>query len=141
MVSLTSGDAFLANAAEYDDLFYKLVEAGDILHKFRDAYVPLLGGAGNAGPMEVLIQVSEHYWKLIEENRGKKGGALSPELVKEVIKSGYETLEIGGDTEGIVKEDGGVGEKWRESDERGVLKRIARMAVEDVGVVLEESIE
>lgn len=36
-LSLSSGDAFLPGAAEYDDLFYKLVETGDILTKFSDA--------------------------------------------------------------------------------------------------------
>lgn len=36
-LSLTSGDAFLPNAAEYDDLFYKLVETGEILQNFSEA--------------------------------------------------------------------------------------------------------
>lgn len=35
-LALSAGDAFLPGAAEYDDLFYKLVEAGDVLVKFRD---------------------------------------------------------------------------------------------------------
>ena len=35
-LSLSTGDAFLPNVAEYDDLFYKLVETGNILIKFRD---------------------------------------------------------------------------------------------------------
>lgn len=36
-LALSSGDSFLPGAAEYDDLFYKLVETGDILTKFSDA--------------------------------------------------------------------------------------------------------
>lgn len=36
-LALSAGDAFLPGAAEYDDLFYKLVEAGDVLVKFRDS--------------------------------------------------------------------------------------------------------
>lgn len=36
-LALSAGDAFLPSAVEYDDLFYKLVEAGDILVKFRDS--------------------------------------------------------------------------------------------------------
>ena len=36
-LSLSAGDAFLPGPAAYDDLFYKLVETGDILAKFRDA--------------------------------------------------------------------------------------------------------
>lgn len=168
VLCLTSGDSFLANAAEYDDLFYKLVEAGDTLQKFRDAWTGVLsatpgavsnsrtnGGSpipGRATPagngltatvrmgksIDVLIKVSEHYWKLIEENRGKKGGTLSPDLVKEVIKTGYETLEIGDGQIDAGKDGLGELEKWRESEERAVLKRIARMAVDDLGVVLEE---
>lgn len=35
-LALSAGDAFLPGAGEYDDLFYKLVEAGDVLVKFRD---------------------------------------------------------------------------------------------------------
>jgi hypothetical protein len=36
-LALSAGDAFLPSAVEYDDLFYKLVEAGDVLVKFRDS--------------------------------------------------------------------------------------------------------
>lgn len=35
-MSLSSGDSFLPSAAEYDDLFYKLVETGETLTKFSD---------------------------------------------------------------------------------------------------------
>jgi Domain of unknown function (DUF1741) len=35
-LSLSTGDTFLPGPAEYDDLFYKLVETGDVLVKFRD---------------------------------------------------------------------------------------------------------
>lgn len=43
-LALSAGDAFLPGAAEYDDLFYKLVEAGDVLVKFRDSCMFHLGG-------------------------------------------------------------------------------------------------
>jgi Domain of unknown function (DUF1741) len=36
-LGLSAGDSFLPGPAEYDDLFYKLVETGDILVKFRDS--------------------------------------------------------------------------------------------------------
>ena len=35
-LALSSGDAFLPGAADYDDLFYKIIETGDVLVKFRD---------------------------------------------------------------------------------------------------------
>jgi len=37
-LALSSGDSFLPDAAPYDDLFYKLVEAGEVLTKLRDSY-------------------------------------------------------------------------------------------------------
>jgi len=37
-LSLSAGETFLPNPATYDDLFYKLVETGEILVKFRDNY-------------------------------------------------------------------------------------------------------
>jgi hypothetical protein len=132
-LSLSAGDSFLPGAAEYDDLFYKLVEAGDVLAKFRDSY-DLARRPTNS--IATLISVSEHYYQLIEENRGKSGKKnLTPQQVADVIKSGYETLNM--DTL-----EGGVGEKgldrwdkYREADEKSFLKKVARMVVEDLKTV------
>lgn len=35
---VSAGDSFLPDPASYDDLFYKLVETGPIISKFRDVY-------------------------------------------------------------------------------------------------------
>jgi len=129
-LSLASGDAFLPGAGEYDDLFYKLVEAGDVLIKFRDSYAL---GQRSGNSIATLITVSEHYYQLIEENRGKSGKKnLTPQQVAEVIKSGYDTLNM----DGLDGAHGRAGldrwEKFREADHRAFLKKVARVAVEDL---------
>lgn len=50
---------------------------------------------------------------------------MNPGEVNKVIRQGYETLDIP-TTEGL---EGW--ERWREEEERGFLKRVARVAVED----------
>ncbi|PUU83026.1 hypothetical protein B9Z19DRAFT_1098869 [Tuber borchii] len=129
-LALSAGDAFLPSAAEYDDLFYKLVEAGDTLVKFRDSY-DLTSRPKNS--ISTLIAVSEHYYALISENQSRtKSKNLSPQQVGEVIKSGYETLSI-------TSKDGlDAWERYREADERVFLKRAARTAVGDVRIVMGE---
>jgi hypothetical protein len=137
-LSLSSGDSFLPGAAEYDDLFYKLVEAGDVLVKFRDSY-DLATQRTSTNAIATLISVSEHYYQLIEENRGKSGKKnLTPQQVADVIKSGYETLSMEG-LEGAGRSGGGGGldrwERYREADERAFLKKVARAVVVDVKTV------
>ncbi|KAI5858473.1 hypothetical protein BZA05DRAFT_381334 [Tricharina praecox] len=123
-LSLSSGDSFLPGASEYDDLFYKLVEAGDVLVKFRDAY-DLSKRPSNS--IATLIKVSEHYYQLIEQKSGR-GKNLTPQQVAEVIKSGYDSLAMDGGSEKSLDR----WEKYREADERGFLKKVARMVVEDL---------
>jgi hypothetical protein len=131
-LSLSAGDSFLPSAAEYDDLFYKLVEAGDVLVKFRDSY-DLAKRPTNS--IATLISVSEHYYQLIEENRGKSGKKnLTPQQVADVIKSGYETLSMDG-LEGGVEKGLDRWEKYREADEKSFLKKVARMVVDDLKTV------
>lgn len=123
--ALSSGENFLPDPASYDDLFYKLVETGDILTKFRDTF-----GLSSSGAMQTLVNVSSHYHSLLAD--GKKGKHFSPEEVSVVIKQGYETLSI--DTsEGL---DGW--EKYREADFKSLLKKIARAAVDDAKALKEE---
>jgi hypothetical protein len=87
--ALSSGENFLPDSASYDDLFYKLTESGDVLVKFRNAF-------GLSGPMQTLINVSEHYHALLDGEGGKtRSKNLSPQEVSKVIKQGYETLSIG----------------------------------------------
>jgi hypothetical protein len=120
--ALASGENFLPDPAAYDDLFYKLVETGEILTKFRDTF-----GLGNSGAMQILVNVSSHYHSLLAD--GRKGKHFSPEEVSVVIKQGYETLSIDS-SEGLDAWD-----KYREADFKPLLKKIARAAVDDAKVL------
>ncbi|KAF3910658.1 hypothetical protein ABW21_db0206026 [Orbilia brochopaga] len=149
-LSLSTGDAFLPSATEYDDLFYKLVETGDVLVKFRDLYN--LSDRKETNSIGTLVGVSEHYYRLIEENKRKGGtGAsgvgrwtsgvssavfLGPEQVAEVIKNGYETLAIEGAKEGL-----GEWERYREAAEKGFLKKVGRVVVADAGELVAETFD
>ncbi|KAF2460635.1 hypothetical protein BDY21DRAFT_298782 [Lineolata rhizophorae] len=132
--SLSNGESFLPDSAAYDDLFYKLVEAGDILTKFRDVYD--LSKDQSASSIETLISVSSHYYGLLEENRqsGKsKSKNLSPKEVSNVIKQGYDTLSIEA-KDGLDRWD-----KFREADHKSFVKRLARLAVEDTKILIQSS--
>lgn len=119
--ALSSGENFLPDPASYDDLFYKLVESGDTLIKFRDTF----GLSGQSDSMQTLINVSSHYQSLLESNGKARSKHLSPQEVSTVIKQGYETLSIDA-SEGLDR-----WEKFREADFKSLLKKIARAAVED----------
>lgn len=83
---VSAGDTFLPDPASYDDLFYKIVENGPIISKFREVYSPLLAMSTktlNAPPpkaqssadatqikthaaaLETLITVSTHFHSLL----------------------------------------------------------------------------
>lgn len=136
-LGLASGEAFLPTPAAYDDLFYKVVEAGDMLVKFRDTWA-LQQRPSNS--IATLISVSTHYQRLLAEGgpivkgKGKGAGSSSSQLtslqVAEAIKQGYETLSIQS------KEGLDSWERFREADERSLLKRLARTAVGDVKVIV-----
>ncbi|KAI9777102.1 MAG: hypothetical protein M1839_009058 [Geoglossum umbratile] len=127
-LSLSTGDAFLPGPAEYDDLFYKLVETGDILVKFRDLY-ELDKRPSNS--IATLISVSEHYYQLLTSDQSKtRTKFLSPQQVSNVIKSGYETLSI------TAKDGLDSWDRYREADERVALKKVARAVVADVRTLL-----
>lgn len=137
-LGLSAGEAFLPTPAAYDDLFYKVVEAGEVLIKFRDTY-KLANRPTNS--IETLISVSAHYKSLLAEGGGGKGGkgskagvggVLTSLQVAEVIKQGYETLSI------QAKEGLDSWERYREADERTLLKKVARVAVGDVRALVAE---
>lgn len=138
-LGLSAGEAFLPTPAAYDDLFYKVVEAGDTLAKFRDTY-RLANRPTNS--IETLLSVSAHYKTLLAEGggaakggKGSKAGAagvLTSLQVAEVIKQGYETLSI------QAKEGLDGWERYREADERTLLKKVARVAVGDVRALVAE---
>ncbi|KAH5402967.1 hypothetical protein HBI23_191060 [Parastagonospora nodorum] len=124
--ALSAGENFLPDPAAYDDLFYKLTESGDVLVKFRDAF-------GASGALNSLVNVSRHYHALLEGEGGKgRSKNLSPKEVSDVIKQGYETLSID-TTEGLDAWD-----KFREADFKSVVKRAARVVVEDAKALADE---
>lgn len=141
-LAVTAGDSFLPDPAAYDDLFYKLVEAGDYLARFKKAFhshltqsseslgAHVIASSSNdpiSAPINILIQLSTHYHDLVEAEKGKGrvGKNLSPREVSKVIRQGYETLILPV-MEGLDKWD-----RFREGNEKGMLKRVARVAVDD----------
>ncbi|KAK5136033.1 hypothetical protein LTR08_004287 [Meristemomyces frigidus] len=147
-LALTSGEAFLPEAKDYDDLFYKLVESGDALAKFRDTYffsstTPTITTTATAvetrsrAHVETLVGVSKHYQTLIESERAKREH-LTPREVSKIIKQGYETLSLESAQEGgggQLAHDG-----FREVEHKVELKRIARVVVGDAGVSVSASV-
>jgi len=142
-LAVTNGESFLPSAAAYDDLFYKLVETGTFLTRFKTTFdFPLsqppvrtntttttapASKSSTTSPIDLLIQVSTHFQTLVdgEREKGKLGNNPSPREVSKIIRAGYESLSLPG-IEGLDK-----WEKFREGEERGLLKRAARGAVED----------
>ena len=134
-ISVISGESFLPDPASYDDLFYKLVEAGDTLTQFKNTYhihlapnVEHVVTSSTATPtLAVLIQVAEHYQELVEGERdkGRLGNNPSPRQISKIIRQGYETLRLPS-IEGLDKWD-----QFREGEEKGLLKRAARVVAED----------
>lgn len=129
-LSLSAGEAFLPTPAAYDDLFYKVVESGETLTKFKENY--RLGNR-HSNSIDTLINVSAHYKQMLTEGGGKnkKPSNLTTAQVADVIKQGYETLSI------QAKEGLDTWERYREADERTVLKKMARAAVGDARSVVE----
>jgi hypothetical protein len=129
-LSLSAGEAFLPSPAAYDDLFYKLIETGEILVKFRDSYDL---GKRPSNSIDTLISVSTHYKQLLADGESGRRGHLTSAQVAGVIKQGYETLSI------QAKEGLDSWDKYREADKRTFLKKIARAAVADVKTLISES--
>jgi hypothetical protein len=125
-LSLSSGEAFLPTPAAYDDLFYKVVESGEALEKFRETY-KLENRHSNS--ISTLVNVSMHYKSMLESGGSKK--TLTSLQVADVIKQGYETLSI------QAKEGLDGWERYREADERTLLKKMARSTVTDVQLMVE----
>ncbi|CAI6266348.1 unnamed protein product [Periconia digitata] len=128
--ALSSGENFLPDPASYDDLFYKLVETGDSLAKFRDAF-----GLSSSTSMQTLVNVSSHYQTLLEgggDQAKAKNKILSPREVNNVIKQGYSTLSIEAE-EGLDR-----WERFREVEYKIALKKIARAAIEDAKMLKED---
>ncbi|OJJ89139.1 ARMH3 family protein [Aspergillus glaucus CBS 516.65] len=151
---VSAGDTFLPDPASYDDLFYKLVETGPIISKFRDVYALKPSNKKSAdkdihvGAIDTLIAVSTHFYTLLfHEDKEKSALAegegesaapipasrkknLSPREVHRIISQGYDTLSIQ-PPEGL-----SAWTRWREADWKAELKRSARCAVEDARVLV-----
>jgi hypothetical protein len=121
-LAVLSGPSFLP-ASSLDDLFYKLLESHATLVSLKSLYhLP------DHSPIDVLLSVSGYFKNLLEQERGKGkiGGNLGMREVTKVIRMGLEGLVL---PEGVEVEGW---DKWREGEERGFLKRVGRVAVEDV---------
>ena len=141
-LAVVSGESFLPDPAAYDDLFYKLVEAGDFLSRFKKAFhmhltqasenISATSNGARTAPIDILIQVAAHYHDLVEAEKGKgrMGNNMSPREVSKVIRQGYDGLSLPA-MEGLDRWD-----RFREGDERGMLKRVARVAVDDTKKLL-----
>ncbi|KIW14485.1 hypothetical protein PV08_07269 [Exophiala spinifera] len=126
---LTKGDGFLPDPASFDDLFYKVIEAYNVLPKFKQEYCD--SSSGLSGPdgrlkrsIEALITVSSHYHGLLQAQHGKKTHE-SPAAIQEVIKEGYDTLNLETD------ENFGQWDRWRENNWKTEIKKMIRVTVED----------
>ncbi|KAK9468145.1 hypothetical protein V1512DRAFT_96354 [Lipomyces arxii] len=125
VLAFSAGESFLAGAADYDDMFYKLIENGEVLSRLCSVYnMPRENSA-----IGTLLSVLEHYKNLLRE-RSLISGQLSSEQVQELIKTGYDTLSISAQ-QGIDSWD-----RYRESDERLFLKKIGSVAVADARELL-----
>ncbi|KKY20853.1 hypothetical protein UCRPC4_g04014 [Phaeomoniella chlamydospora] len=130
---LAVGDTFLPDPTSYDDLFYKLIEIGPVLPKFCDAYnlAPPSSVATSATntthSLQILIKVSTHYHNLLTSKHGTSQKHQSPAAVAEVIKQGYETLDLPENTAA----EFGSWMPWREGTEKALIKKIIRTVVED----------
>ena len=99
---VSGGDTFLPVPASYDDLFYKLVETGPAISKFRDVYAftraaaiptpaPSSAIATTTGPpadvaanndihvaaIDTLLSVSKHFYTLLFYSDGKDSVAAA----------------------------------------------------------------
>lgn len=141
-LAVGAGDAFLPTTADYDDLFYKLVESAYLLSRFKTAFCTHPSSTSTTGlnnhtatstpsptaMINTLISTSSHFELLLQQSQRSSGNTnknLSAKEVLRVIRSGVETLPVL-DLAGVEKWI-----RWREVEEKGMVKRVGRCAVED----------
>ena len=122
--SLTRGDVFLPGEAEFDDLFYKLVEGYEVLSKFNDAWTssatsssvvdrsPALpsstgkpnrtASAGTPRPRgrferatSILLAVAGHYHGLLTSSLKSRKHQSASEVKRVIKDEGYEGVSGG----------------------------------------------
>jgi hypothetical protein len=138
--------------AAYDDLLYKVFEASDALAGLREAYPTVFatttGGHGSDttqkasadSNLTVLLAVVARCRTLLAETNNGKGISASagPKEVGKVLRAGYDSLQAV-----IVEQDKGpriqMMEAYRESEWRGLVKRIGRQVVVDARAAVTQS--
>ena len=146
--SLAGGETFLPGTTDYDDLFYKLVQATTSLEQFSQiCTLPRFGitliedfGKRPSPGMTMLLSVCKHYQSLLSEHqKTSKSRHLSSEEVTRVIKEGYDSIQITPSKPqvGASLESGGA--KYKEAGYRGILKKIWRISIADGIVLLERA--
>ncbi|KAL2821922.1 hypothetical protein BJX63DRAFT_427284 [Aspergillus granulosus] len=153
---VSTGDTFLPDPASYDDLFYKLVETGPIIAKFRDVYSLKPSAASSSlsksadsnkdihvAAVETLISVSTHFYTLLfnpgtDSEAKTEGDAQTPVPIPAAQKKNLSPREVhriikqGYDTLSIQPPEGlSAWTRYREADWKTELKRAARCAVDD----------
>jgi hypothetical protein len=158
---ISAGDTFLPDPSSYDDLFYKVVEAGPILSRFREVYHPGTPSATTTSrttdgkpfqedrshSIDTLVDVSNHFHSLLFLPTKYKGpaaaAAAEPPPAQPTRKKNLSPREVhqiikqGYETLSIRSHESiSNWEKWREADWKPQLKRITRVAVEDATSVV-----
>ena len=139
-LAVSRGEDFLPIGASYDDLIYKLVEAGPGLFENLGKVFALPRGDSTVGKaLDILLALTKHYHSLLPttvtdnnssstEPSAAPSKSLSPNQVLKLIKKGYESLSLP-TAEGLERWD-----PWREtatSGHKALIKKIGRVAVED----------
>lgn len=158
---ISAGDTFLPDPTSYDDLFYKVVEAGPTLSRFREVYKHTFSSPPKStnGKMDAkhshydpskalatLLSVSTHFHSLLfipeKVNEESVAEGAAPPAVESKKKNlspreVHNIIKEGYATLSIEPQEGlSNWEKWREADWKARLKRIGRTAVDDTKVVV-----
>ena len=146
-VSLTGGETFLPGTTDYDDLFYKLVQATTSLEQFSQICIPNIPevlmldfGKRPSSGMTTLLSVCQHYQSLLSEHqKASKSRHLSSEEVTRVIKQGYDSIQITPSSPQVAASVESVAGRYKEAEFRGILKKIWRLSIADGTVLLDRA--
>lgn len=143
---LIHGDSFLVSDEEYDDLYYKIVQAAPDISKFIECY-----SLQDSQSAKAVLHVCNYFLDLMDKNRKElaatqntgfyklvsfvkgPGGVddLSSEDVVQLIRSGLEGLSL----YQFVKPYEPLSEGlplYKEADERLYLKKITKLVINDI---------
>ena len=146
-VSLAGGETFLPGTTDYDDLFYKLVQATTSLEQFSQICIPAIPelltldfGKRPSPGMTTLLSVCKHYQSLLSEHqKTSKSRHLSSEEVTRVIKQGYDSIQITPSSPQVAGSVESVAGRYKEAEFRGILKKIWRLSIADGTVLLDRA--